>query len=464
LIRILWLLLLLTCPPLDAGAQSLPVPPRGSVAFVDVHVLPMDSDRALAAQTVVIEEGRIVAMGGGLPIPENAELIDGAGAWLVPGLADMHNHLDGHQDLAVQLALGITTTLHMGEAGNRFVGRMRASVAAGELAGPRAFVALAVDGSPRYGHLVARNADDARATLRVARANGYDALKLYNNLSPEAFDALMTGARAAGIPVVGHGVTEVGLRRQLEAGMALVAHLEEFFYTFFPPTPDADPTAAPDAAQIEAAVTLLRAHGTAVVADLVTYQAIAAQWGRPGVVADFLRRPETRYLPPQFRVSWPAQGYARREGSLDRRVAFLSKFVRALEAAGVPMLSGTDAQDIPGLVAGFALHDNLDALVEAGLTPYQALVTATRAPGEFLHRHRPDLATSGVIAPGARADLILSRADPRADLTTLRRPLGVMADGRWYPEDDLAVRLEEVAQAYAAAARGAWKLQADDDG
>lgn len=449
-----WFLLLLVCLPVPgAWAQPPPVPPREAVAFVGVHVLPMDGDRALARQTVLVEDGRIVAMGDALPLPEDARVVDGAGAWLLLGLADMHNHLDGRQDLAVQLALGITTTLHMGEARNSFVGRTRGAVAAGELAGPRSFVALAVDGSPRYGHLVVRDADDARATLRVAQANGYDALKLYNNLSPDAFEALVSGARAVGMPVVGHGVTEVGLRRQLEAGMALVAHLEEFFYTFFPPAPDDDPNAAPDPAQIEAAVALLRAHGTPVVADLVTYRAIAAQWGRPEVVTGFLHRPETRYLPPQFRVSWPAQGYARREGSLDRRVAFLSGFVRALQAAGVPLLSGTDAQDIPGLVAGFALHDNLDALVEAGLTPYEALATATRAPGEFVRRHRPDLAPSGVVAPGARADLVLVRADPREGLATLRQPLGVMADGRWYPADDLAARLEAVAREYEAAAR-----------
>ncbi|MCW4455782.1 amidohydrolase family protein [Flavobacterium sp. MXW15] len=454
-----WLLLLLAClPVLDAKAQSSPVPPRGTVAFVGVHVLPMDQDRALAGQTVLVEDGRIAAIGGALPLPPEARVVDGDGAWLLPGLADMHNHLDGRQDMAVQLALGITTTLHMGEARNSFVGRTRAAVAAGELVGPRSFVALAVDGSPRYGHLVVRDADDARATVRVAQANGYDALKLYNNLSPAAFEALMTEARVAGLPVVGHGVTAVGLRRQLEAGMALVAHLEEFFYTFFPPAPDDDPNAAPDPAQIEAAVALLRTRGTPVVADLVTYRTIAAQWGRPEVVTGFLLRPETRYLPPQFRVSWPAQGYASREGSLDRREAFLPVFVRALQEAGVPLLSGTDAQDIPGLVGGFALHDNLDALVDAGLTPYEALVTATRAPGEFVRRHWPDLALSGVVAPGARADLVLVRDDPRTGLATLRQPLGVMADGRWYPGDDLAGRLEDVERQYRAAAHDALEL------
>lgn len=459
------LVVLLAClaPAGHSSAQPPPVPPRDVTLFAGVHVLPMDGERVLADRDVLVEDGRIAAIGRSLPVPDGARVVDGGGeAWLLPGLADMHNHLHGRQDLAVQLALGVTTALHMGEAPNAFVGRMRTAVAAGELAGPRAFVALAVDGSPRYGHLVVRDAGDARAAVRLARANGYDALKLYNNLAPEAFEALMAAARAAGLPVVGHGVSEVGLRRQLEAGQALVAHAEEFFYAFFPPAPDDDPHAAPDPARIEAAVALLRAHGTAVVADLVTYRTIAAQWGRPEAVAGFLRRPEARYLPPQFRVSWPAQGYARREGSLDRRVAFLSRFVRALHEAGVPLLSGTDAQDIPGLFAGFALHGNLAALVEAGLRPYDALVTATLAPGEFVRRHRPDLPPFGIVAEGARADLLLVRANPLDDLATLARPLGVMADGRWYPEADLAARLDAVRRDYEAAASGA--LEAREGG
>ncbi|WP_407353774.1 hypothetical protein [Luteimonas sp. R10] len=174
----------------------------------------------------------------------------------------------------------------------------------------------------------------------------------------------------------------------------------------------------------------------------------------------YLRSPEARYLPPAFRVSWLAQGYARREGSLDRRVAFLSRFVRAMNDAGVPLLSGTDAQDIPGLVAGFALHRNLEALAGAGLSRYDALATATRVPGEFIRRHRPDLPPFGIVAEGARADLLLVAANPLDDLAPLSRPMGVMADGRWYPADDLAERMEQVRHGYEVAARSALEASA----
>ncbi|MDH5832843.1 amidohydrolase family protein [Luteimonas kalidii] len=446
-----------------AFAQSPAVPPKDTTAFVRVNVLPMDRERVLRDQVVLVEDGHIAAIGRALAVPEGARIVDGEGsAWLLPGLADMHNHVDGLQDLDLQLALGITTTLHMGEARNSFVGRTRAAIANGERAGPRAFVALAVDGSPRYGHLVVADVDDARAAVRVARSNGYDFIKVYNNLPADAFSALLQEARVHGIPVVGHGVADVGLERQLESGQALVAHAEEFFYTFFPQPAGDDPNAAPDDREIEAAIGLLRRHGTAVVADLVTYETIARQWGRPDVVDAFLRAPESRYLHPALRVSWPLQGYARRSGSLQARAGFLRRFVKAMDEAGVPLLSGTDAPDIPGLVPGFALHRNLAALVEAGLSPHAALATATRVPGDFIRRTRPGLPAFGVVAEGARADLLLVADDPLADLSTLASPMGVMADGRWYPRADLEARRDKIRAAYAQAASTALDASAAD--
>lgn len=456
------LLACLTAVAAAAPALARPaVPEQETLAFVNVHVLPMDRPGVLHNHSVLVDGGRIVAVAPSLEIPEGARVVDGNGrAWLLPGLADMHNHAHAPQDQELLLALGITTTLHMGEAPNSFVGRMRHAVANGESAGPRILAALAVDGSPRYGHLVVADAGDAQAAVRLASRNGYDFIKVYNTLSAPAFEALAREAREHGVGLVGHGVKDVGLQRQLEAGQSLVAHAEEFLYAFFPEPSDADPNAAPGDEQMQGAISLLRRHGATVVADLVTYEAIARQWGRPEVVESFLRSPESRYLPPQMRVCWPRQGYSRRDGSLDARLQFLHRFTKAMDEAGVPLLSGTDAPSIPGLVTGFALHRNLAALVEAGLTPHAALATATRTPGEFLRRHRPELPLSGVVAGGARADLLLVATDPLRDLATLASPLGVMADGRWYPRDDLEARKAAIRAAYAAAAASAREAEA----
>jgi imidazolonepropionase-like amidohydrolase len=131
-------------------------------------------------------------------------------------------------------------------------------------------------------------------------------------------------------------------------------------------------------------------------------------------------------------VSWPDAGYAERSGSLAGRFQFLRRFARALQHAGVPLVAGTDAPTIPGVFAGVSLHEDLQALVEAGFTNFEALSAATRVPGEFIRSTLPSEAPFGVIAPGMRADLILSSANPLSDLSTLRSPQGVMVAGHWH--------------------------------
>ncbi|PIM52936.1 amidohydrolase [Roseateles chitinivorans] len=444
------------CLPSVLRAQSTApavVPP---IAFIDVHLVPMDQERVLRHMTVLVRDGRIEAIGPELPVPTDAWRVEGQGRlWLSPGLADMHNHCDSRQDMAVLLSLGVTTMLNMGEARNSFVGRLRLAIERGEVPGPRAYVALAVDGSPAYGHLVLTSPEDARAAVRLARTNRYDFLKVYNGLSPEVFDTLVREGAAAGLPVVGHGVTRVGLARQIGAGQVLVAHAEEFFYTFFPPPREDDPDGAPPESAIADAVALLRRHGARVVADLVTYRKIAEQWGRPAVVDEYLRRPEAALVAPTQRALWPLAGYARRRGDLMRRYAFLEALVRAMQRAGVPLLSGTDVSDIPGLVPGYSLHENLALLTRAGLSRFDALSTATRQAGAFIAATRPGGAPFGTVTVGARADLLLSEANPLDDLTTLASPRGVLAAGRWHDEAALAALRRTVAETYRSAVAAA---------
>ena len=422
------------------------------IVFVNVNVVPMDGPHVLRGQTVLIRNGLVAALGRGVPAPAEAQSIDGRGQlWVSPGLADMHNHCDTRHDMAVMLAKGITTTLNMGEARNSYVGRLRFAMERGDTPGPRAFAALAVDGTPEYGHLVLETAEDARAALRLARTNRYDFIKVYNNLAPEVFHTLAREAPMAGLPLVGHGVTKVGLARQLAAGQRMVAHAEEFFYAYFPQPPANDPLAAPERREIDGAVELILRHGAFVVADLVTYGRIAEQWGQPDAVQGFSRSPAADYVAPGVRAAWPLANYARRQGSLSRRFEFLQAFVRAMSVAGVPLLSGTDAPDIPGLAPGFALHDHLRYLTRAGLTSFDALATATRNAGAFIAAAKPGGVPFGTISTGAWADLLLTASNPLDDLRTLETPLGVLAGGRWYDAASLAELLASVKGIYGRA-------------
>ncbi|WP_423607423.1 amidohydrolase family protein [Sphingomonas sp. MS122] len=425
--------------------------PVSRIALVNANVVPMDRERVLRGQTVLVENGRIAAIGPRLAIPAGTRRIDARGMWLSPGLADLHTHVQTRDDLAIYLAHGVTTVLHMGEASNAFAGRTRIAANTAAIPAPHVYTALAVDGSPRYGHLVVTTAEEARAAVLLARANGYAFIKVYNNLSPDAFAALTAAGRERGVPIIGHTVTAMGgLERQLAAGQLLVAHAEEFLYSHFF-APDADSgQRVPDDGAIPGAVAMVRRHNAFVTADLVTYGTIAEQWGSPAAVRSWLASPEARLLSPRYRLDWPNAGYDRREGDLKPRAAFLARLVKALADGGVPLVAGTDAPTIPGLFIGTSLHRNLALLEAAGLTRYQTLATATRNAGAFIARARPDEAPFGTIAVGSRADLVLTRANPLDDLATLRRPAGVMTHGTWRDRAELDALLAPIADRYAA--------------
>lgn len=436
--------LLLVAFAASAASAELPSTPAVT-AFVNVNVVPMDAERVLRNQMVLVEDGKIKAVGSSLPVPANVQVIDGHGtAFLSPGLADMHVHADTRRDMALYLANGVTTVLNMGEASNGFVTQTLPDINAGRIPGPHVYVSFLVDGSAQYGHVFVSTPEEARALVGLAKTNGYDFIKVYNNLSPECFRALVEEGRRLGMPVIGHGVTRVGLETQLDEGQVMVAHTEEFLYTTFAHPGDGPP----DPSLIPHAIEFIKRDRAFVTADLNTYATISRQWGRPEVVRGFLDAPEARYLSPDRRLSWAHGGYDQRKGDLTPNLEFLRRFTKALSDAGAPLITGTDSPTIPGLAPGWSLHEDMAALEAAGLSRYQVLTAATRTPGEFIARTLKDAAPFGAIEAGARADLVLSEADPLDDLSTLRRPLGVMANGRWYAKADLQALLERIADDY----------------
>ena len=402
----------------------------------------------LVDQTVIVEGDKIVAMGSQLPVPAGAQVIDGhKTAYLSPGLADMHTHSETRDDLAVYLANGVTTILQMCDAKARFVDTIVPEVNRGAIPGPHTYVGFLVDGSTDYNGFVVKTPAEARAIVGLAKTNGYDFIKVYVGLSPDVFSALADEGRRLGMPLIGHGVYAVRLERQLAEGQVLVAHAEEFFYTFFTPSGVEESDTPPDPSRIPSAVALVKKYNTTVTADLVTYAAIAHQIGRPDVVAAFLARPETACLSPNDRLAWQRSRYVEKTAKLVPKLAFLRLLVKAMADGGVELVAGTDAPGVPGTMPGFSLHDDLDELEASGLTRFQALSTATRAPGTFIRRTKGG-EPFGMVAPGYRADLILSEGNPLASLATLRTPVGVMVQGQWRDATALKALTDKVRESY----------------
>jgi hypothetical protein len=191
-----------------------------TTAFLHVNVVPMDRERVLLDQTVIVEGERIAAMGRGLPVPPHAQVIDGGRTtYLSPGLADMHTHSETRSDLAAYLANGVTTVLHLGGARASFVDTLVPAVNQGAVPGPHVYSSFKVDGSPAYNGFVIKTPAEARAIVGLARTNGYDFIKVYVGLSPDAFSALAEEGRRLGMPLIGHGVYAVRLERQLVLGV-----------------------------------------------------------------------------------------------------------------------------------------------------------------------------------------------------------------------------------------------------
>jgi len=445
--------ILLICAACTWSAAKAADDAAPDTTFVHVNVVPMDSERVLKDQTVVVSGGRIAAIGRGLKPPHGAQVIDGHGtAYLSPGLADMHIHSETRDDLAVYLANGVTRVLHMGGARSGFIDSTVPKANSGRIPAPHVYAGFLVDGNPDYNGFIIKTPAEARAIVGLARTNGYDFIKVYVGLAPDVFSALAEEGRKQGLPLVGHGVTAVRLERQLAEGQVLVAHAEEFFYTYFTPPGVEESDTPPDPARIPGAVALAKRYGATVTADLATYAAIAHQIGHPEVLAAYLARPESRYLSPADRLAWQSSSYVKKSARLEAKLAFLHKLLKAMADGGVPLVTGTDAPAVPGMLPGFSLHDDFALLEDAGLSRFQILSAATRTPGAFI-QHTKGGEAFGEVVVGHRADLLLSADDPLQRLATLRKPLGVMVGGRWHDSAALKALLDDVDARYRRAAQ-----------
>lgn len=434
------LLMMTLLLPFHAAPAAAPAGPPAVTAFVDVNVVPMDRERVLARQTVLVRGEIIEAVGPAaqIAVPAGARRVEGRGElWLLPGLADMHTHLDNGEDAALYLSAGVTTVLQMGGDSQMFpITQLRSLLR--EAPAPQVFFGFMVDGpAPQSGGWPIHSDEEARFAVRVARERHYDFIKLYNGISSTQFDAIVAEARAQGLAVIGHGVRAVGLPQGLFRGQVMVAHAEEFYYTTFANTPD-DSRIAAVAAEV-------KRSGAYVTPNLSFIDAIVQQWGRPAVRERFLRDPLVGAMSPWSRLIWaqPRRNYAVRTGEFPMPLSFLQRFVAELSRQGVPLLAGTDSPLMPGLVPGMGLNEELRMLVASGLSSYQALAAATRTPGEFIARYVPGAARFGVVEAGARADLLLVGANPLASLDTLRKPHGVMVAGRWRTASELQAVLDE---------------------
>lgn len=433
--------------------------PEQPVAFVHVNVVPMDKDQLLRDQTVIVNDGRIRAVGPAAttPVPKGAQVVRAAGQYLLPGLADMHVHLYFPEELTLYVVNGVTTVFNLN--GQPAHLNWRTLTASGGLLGPTIYSV-----GPTFDH--SRTAEEAVKEVDQQFADGYDGIKIYNQVSAAEYPALAAEVKRKNLVFVGHIAREPGFVATLNAGQN-IAHAEEYLYTFFNehPTPDNDLTHPLDPDKIPQAVAMTKQAGVSVIATLVAYHNIVRQLTG---LQDYLRNPDLKYLSPvMLEQMQPDQNsYLQRIPKdaiphMSTNYEFQKKLVKALHDAGVPILAGTDSASQGLGVSGFTLIEEIENFQEIGFTPYAALKTATTDAAALLRQSNE----FGTVTVGKRADLVLLRENPLEDVHHLHAIVGVMTRGRWIPDSERTTLLAQIPASYRnTSARLTQQVKTDPEG
>ncbi len=445
-------MLLLAAVLLAFSAVSCEVAPEGTVAFVNVNVLPMDGERVLEDRAVVTSGGKIVAVEAaqGFRVPRGAEVVSGYGGYLMPGLTEMHGHLpvgDAPGDevdrvLFLFLSNGVTTV--RGMLGDPSHLSLRDEIASGARLGPAIYAA-----GPAFRGSAELTPDEARERVRVQQAEGYDLLKILEGLDPAVYDAIAEEAAAVGISFGGHVPDSVGLLHAIAAGQGSIDHLDNFLQALEAddsPLKEAEPAVRArnlglhlDEAKLPALVAAVKLENASVVPTMALWETFNADVP----VESYLELDGIEYMPQETIDRWAESQAGRRERlnaqSGSQVIEVRKRVLMALQDEGARIVFGTDAPQIFN-VPGFAIHREMRIMEEAGMTPFEILASGTSAAAEHFASDE-----FGQVAVGRRADLILLERNPLADLANLAGRMGVMVRGRWIPEDEIQARLAGLA-------------------
>lgn len=428
---------------LVAASAASPAPGQATnVAITNVHVIPMNRDTILRNQTVMVRNGRIASITAAATtqVPAGTRRIDGGGrSWLIPGLADMHVHMFDRGELLMYLANGITTVLNLHGIPRHLA--WRDSIQKQQLLGPRIFSSGPIlDGHPptRATNTVLQSREDAERAVAEQKAAGFDLIKIYDNVPRDLYEVLARASRNAGLPMVGHVPTPVGLAGLLEVrGQSGIEHVEELLPFF---------RGGSDTTGLDQAARALADRGVWVTPTMTVFLSAVEQANDWSAVR---AQPSMRFMSEATAETWGWEptgqgrnGNPRAREGFGRAVAFFEQqMIPALHRAGVPLLAGSDAP-IPAIIPGYSLINELKSFVRSGLSPYEALVTATSNPARFFNQS----GQFGTVEVGANADLVLLSADPLRDISNLERRVGVMRQGTWLTQEELSRRMEELVE------------------
>jgi len=431
---------------------------EGTFAFVDVTVIPMDQEGTLPHQTVLVVDGVITELGAAseVSVPRGATRVEGAGRYLMPGLAEMHAHVPPSPDpprdvlediLFLYVANGVTSI--RGMLGQTYQLGLAEELARNALLGPTLYV-----GAPSIN---GRSAPDPATAARMVRrhaAAGYDLQKIHPGVSLATWDRMAAVADEVGLSFGGHVPADVGLVHAIETGMSTIDHLDGYVQAVASPDVVAQVNTGQeisleglvrgvDEAKIQELVRLSLEHDVYVVPTLYLWQNLYGTTDPE----PFLRLPEMRYVSRSQKDAWRRQASGGARATPQVLEAFFDlrkRILKELSDAGVGILMGTDSPQMFN-VPGFALHRELAVMAESGMTNQKILESGTASVARYVADHLGLDARFGAVAEGTRADLVLLEENPLEDLANLTTRVGVMVRGRWLTRRDIDTGLARIA-------------------
>jgi imidazolonepropionase-like amidohydrolase len=392
----------------------------GTLAVVGGKMVDVATGEVTNDAVILIRNGKIVKTGtkATVPVPADAKIIHAEGKVVLPGLWDMHAHFEQAEWGPAYLAAGVTTVR---DCGNEFdyINAVKRAIDQGIGVGPHILKAGIIDGPGPLGLGIIRAANkyQAIAAVRRYKDSGFVQIKIYSSVQPPVVKAICDEAHRLGMTVTGHIPEGMNLEQGVDSGMDMVNHIQ-----YVPPilALNPDKTINWDDLKTAEGLDFIREHGTVIDPTLGVFEMIFRS--TKDTITDM--EPAFYTLPEPLQVLFRTMGMAPEQAvKYKPRFHDMEKLVKVLHDRGVPIVAGTD-MGFPG----YSVDRELELYVESGLTPLEAIRTATVVPALVMRQ----ASVSGSLMPGRSADLIIVNGDPLHHIRDIRKVQVVIKDGRVY--------------------------------